>query len=273
MRGRRTTHDRAGGTRAPVASGQRRWYRGAIVWERGVVLVVRRGARAAARGPFSATLLGVLVAGAGLLAGGCGGGARQDASEPNGTYRMRVVSARFPARQAIARPTTLVLSVRNDGLRTVPNVAVTLDSFSYASTYPELAANKRPVWVIEAGPGAIPKRPAESQAVSPPGGGQTAYVNTWALGPLAPGRVQTFLWRVVPVKAGLHAVNFRVAAGLAGNARATVANDGALLGPRSGASGGPVQGRFLVHIAPLPPATHVDPNTGRVVPGARPLIP
>ena len=270
MRVPRTTDDRPPSVRAPVAGGQHRWYRGPIVWRRRVVLVRRRGARAGKRGAFSPALGAVLVAGAGLLAGGCGAGARQDASEPKATYRMRVVRASFPALQAIARPATLALSVRNTGLRTVPNVAVTLDSFYYTSHYPELAANKRPVWVIEAGPGAIPRRPVESQAVSPPGGGQTAYVNTWALGPLPPGQVQTFLWRVVPVKAGLHTVRFIVSAGLAGNARA-VATGGGLLGLRS--TGAPVQGRFLVHIAPAPPPTHVDPNTGKVVPGARPLTP
>jgi hypothetical protein len=232
--------------------------------------VPRRGARAGARGTFSPALGAVFVTGAVLLAVGCGAGARQDASEAKATYRMRVLRASFPALQAIARPTTLALSVRNTGLRTVPNVAVTIDSFYYTSHFPELAANKRPVWVIEAGPGTIPRRPVESQAVSPPGGGQTAYVNTWALGPLAPGRVQTFLWRVVPVKAGLHTVGFTVAAGLSGNARA-VSTGGGVLGLRS--TGAPVRGRFLVHIAPAPPPTHVNPNTGRVVPGARPITP
>ena len=235
--------------------------------------MARRGARAGACRTCLRPLGALLLAGATLLATGCGAGARQDASEPKATYRMRVVHASFPALQAIARPTTLVLSVRNTGLRTVPNVAVTLDSFYYTSTYPELAANKRPVWVVEAGPGAIPRRPVQSQAVSPPGGGQTAYVNTWALGPLAPGRVQTFLWRVVPVKAGLHTVRFAVSAGLAGNARAIVSNGPGLLGLRQAGSGSPVGGLFVVHVAPAPPLTHVDPNTGRVVPGARPLTP
>jgi hypothetical protein len=242
-----------------------------IVWETrvGVVLIVR-SARAGARRALSPTLGVVLVAGAGLLAGGCGGGARQDASEPSGTYRMRIVHASFPALQSIARPTSMVLTVRNAGLRTVPNVAVTIDSFYYTEHYPELAANKRPVWVIEHGPGAIPARPAESEAVSPPGGGQTAYVNTWALGPLAPAQARTFLWRVVPVKAGLHTVHFSVAAGLAGKAKATIISHGRVLTVRSATSGVPAQGLFVVHIAPVPPARHVDPNTGRVVPGPYP---
>ena len=143
----------------------------------------------------------------------------------------------------------------------MPNIAVSIDSFSYSENYPELAANKRPIWAIEAGPGAIPKRLVQTQTVSPPGGGQTAYVNTWALGPLAPGHTQTFLWQVMPVKAGLHTVHYTVAAGLAGKARAQLAD------------GVPATGHFTVHIAPQPPPSHVDPETGQIVAGAYPSTP
>jgi hypothetical protein len=195
------------------------------------------------------------------LASGCGGGSRQDAAEAKGSFTMSIVGASFPARQAVARPARMVLRIRNTGTRTVPNVAITVDSFNYTATTPELAANKRPVWAIEQGPGAIASPPVQSQEVSAPGGGQTAYVNTWALGPLAPGRTQTFSWRVVPVKPGAHTVRFAVAAGLAGRARAALS------------SGGAVQGRFTVNIAPAPPITHVDPKTGKVVVGAFPATP
>ena len=200
-------------------------------------------------------LLGAGGAFVGLLAGGCGSQGRQDAHEPKGTFTMQIVKASFPSKQAIARPSKLELQVRNAGAHTVPNIAVTLDSFSYTEHFPELAANKRPVWVIEEGPGPIPKRRVQSEVISPPGGGQTAYVNTWALGPLPPGRTQTFVWRVAPVKAGLHTVHFAVAAGLAGKAHAQLAG------------GGPSTGGFTVNIAPKPPATHVDPNTGQVASG------
>jgi hypothetical protein len=195
-----------------------------------------------------------------LAVGGCGG-ARQDANEPKGTFAMKVVRASFPAKQAIARQTQLELAVRNTGTRTAPAVAVTLDSFYYTENYPELAANKRPIWVVESGPGPRAKRPVQSQAVSPPGGGQTVYVSTWALGPLAPGQTQTFRWRVAPVKAGVHTVHYSVAAGLAGNARAALA------------SGGPVQGQLTADVAAAPPKTHVDPATGRVVAGTYPAVP
>jgi hypothetical protein len=202
-------------------------------------------------------LLGASSAVLALLAGGCGG-ARQDAHEPKGAFTVRVVKASFPARQSVARPTRLELQVKNTGSETVPNIAVSLDSLSYTENYPELAANKRPIWAVEEGPGAIPTRLVPTQAVSPPGGGQTAYVNTWALGALAPGHTQTFLWRVTPVKPGLHIVHYTVAAGLAGKARAQLAN------------GAPATGHFAVYIAPQPPASHVDPETGQIVAGAYP---
>lgn len=196
-----------------------------------------------------------------LLLAGCGAGARQNAGEAKGTFAMQVVHPSFPAAQSIARQTRLVLPVRNTGKRTVPNVAVTIDSFDYTSSYPSLAADKRPVWAIERGPGAVASRPVESQEISPPGGGQTAYVNTWALGALAPGKTRTFVWHVVPVKSGSYTVRYTVAAGLSGNAKARLA------------SGGLVRGQFTASIAAAPALTHVNPDTGRVEPGQFPSSP
>jgi hypothetical protein len=196
-----------------------------------------------------------------VLVGGCGGRTRQDAHEPKGTFDVRVTHASFPAKQAMATPSRFELRVANGGPHTVPNLAVTVDSFSYTSNYPGLAANKRPVWVVEEGPGTPAKSPVESQAISPPGGGQTAYVNTWALGPLARNQTQTFVWKVTPVKAGMYTVHFKVAAGLSGRAIAQLS------------SGRPAQGQFKVDIAPVPPVKHVDPNTGRIVSGALPTVP
>ncbi|MGA2319560.1 MAG: hypothetical protein ABSG95_02300 [Solirubrobacteraceae bacterium] len=206
-------------------------------------------------------LAACLLASAVLFAAGCGGGTPQDAHEKAATFDVKIVKASFPASQAIARPARLELQVQNPGPDTVPVLAVTLDSFYYTEHFPELAADKRPVWVVEQGPGAIAKPPVESQAISPPGGAQTAYVNTWALGPLASGQTQSFVWQVMPVKAGLHTVDFSVAAGLSGKAKAQLA------------SGAPAVGHFAVQIAPAPGATHVDPSTGRVVPGTYPPTP
>jgi hypothetical protein len=203
-----------------------------------------------------------VAAASAVLASGCGGSAaRLDASEPAHTFQMAVVAAHFPTRQAVASPTALALAVRNTGTETAPVVAVTLDSFYYTEHFPELAANKRPVWVVERGPGVVAKPPVETQEVSQPGGATTAYVNTWALGPLAPGATQTFIWRVVPVKPGTHTVHFAVAAGLAGKSKVQPA------------AGQRLAGSFTVYVAPAPAANHVDPNTGRVAPGPEPATP
>ena len=202
----------------------------------------------------------VFALGIAALAGGCGA-ARQDAHEVKGQFSVQVLSATFPARQSIAKPATFELRVQNTGTRAVPNIAVTLDSFSYASNYAALAERQRPVWVIEEGPGAQPASPVESEAISPPGGGQTAYVNTWALGPLAAGSSQTFEWRVVPVKPGTYTVHYTLGAGLAGKAKA-VSN-----------SGGAVTGALTANVAGKPHARHVNPATGAVEPGEFPKVP
>jgi hypothetical protein len=211
------------------------------------------------RGLIATGVVGVCAA---LVASGCGAGARQDAGEKQHTYRLRLGGVSFQPKQSISEPAALRISVSNPDTRAVPNVAVTIDSFSYVSKYPELASSQRPIWVVEQGPGASPSRPVQSQAVSPPGGGQTAYVNTWALGPLAAGATRTFEWRVVPVKAGKHQVHYEFAAGLAGRAKAA---------PPSG--GKPLSGVLTAQIGPAPPSRHVDPATGRVVAGQFPAIP
>jgi len=250
-----------------VTGRHHRWYRGAIVRGRrkGFSVVPRRTRGALVRAHALGRSLRVPVAAAvtasALLLAGCGGGTRVDAAEHAATYTLKIVHASFPTAQSIARQTKFTLEVKNTGASTVPLVAVTIDAFDYTSDYAELAANKRPVWAIERGPGAIASPPVESQEVSVPGGAQTAYVNTWALGALAPGKTHTFVWRVVPVKAGSYTVHYSVATGLSGKAKARLA------------SGAPVQGKFAVDIAAAPKLTHVNPNTGSVEVGQFPASP
>jgi hypothetical protein len=201
-------------------------------------------------------MLALAVLAAGLA--GCGG-TRQDAGEPSGRYAVEVVHASFPAKQSVAKRELFALVVRNSGLTTAPNVAVTVDSFSYHSSFPELASRKRPIWVVEQGPGKTASPPVESQEVAQPGSGQTAYVSTWALGPLPPHSARLFKWLVVPVKPGIFSIHYRVAPGLAGKAQArpTLRNGG-------------TAGRFFVAIAGKPANTYVDPTTGKVVVGTYP---
>jgi hypothetical protein len=172
-----------------------------------------------------------------LAVAGCGGGERQDAAEPSGTFEVDVVRASFPTKQHLAQSERFVIAVRNSGEKTVPNVAVTVSSFAERSEQAGLADPERAVWIID----------------DSPRGGQTAYTNTWALGRLAPGRTRRFVWRVTAVQAGTHTVKWQVAAGLNGKAKAT------LSGNRAPA------GSVTVDVSDKPGQARVDPKTGKVV--------
>lgn len=204
-------------------------------------------------------VLGLCGALTGALAAGCGGSRRQDAGEPKARYTVQVTHASFPIEQAVARPAQMAIVVHNTSARALPDVTVAVTSFDYLSDYPNLASRRRPIWVVDEGPGQIPKLPVETVQVDPPGSGTTANYDVWALGPLAPGATRSFVWHVSPVKSGVHRVSYRVYAGLNGRAQAELAN------------GSPSAGSFTVHIAGRPPQTHVDPTTGKVVAG--PYVP
>lgn len=184
------------------------------------------------RGTFTA-LCAVAV-----LATGCGGGTRQDANEPSGTYNVDVVSATFPAQQHLARQEQMVVEVKNADTKTIPNVAVTIEpGFTTRSERQDLADPNRPVWIVDDGPV----------------GGTTAYTNTWALGALKPGRSRTFTWKVTAVQPGTHEVHYRVAAGLNGKAKA------------QGSGGSAAEGNFTVNVSRKPAQSTVDPKTGEVI--------
>jgi hypothetical protein len=192
---------------------------------------------------------------AALFAAGCGGGTRQDADEPKGRFPVEVLTASFPESQKLAKRSNLVVTVRNSGDKTIPNIAVSVDGFSKREQNAELADPNRPLFVINGVPRSIGGFP-ESQEASPPGGG-TAYVNTWALGKLAPGKERSFRWSVTAVKAGPFRVKYTVAAGLNGKAKAVDAN-----GRR------PV-GSFAGTISDKPPVTRVSDDGQTVVHGTR----
>ncbi len=198
-----------------------------------------------------------LLFGACLLVAGCGGGTRADHGEQATTYTVKVAKAGFPAKQAVAKASQLELQVTNTGEHVIPNLSITLDSFSYASNYPGLAVRQRPVWVIERGPGKPVSPAVNTQEVSQLGAGQSAYVNTWTFGPLAANGTQTVVWKVVPVKSGSYTVHYTINSGLGGKAKTRL-------------SGGSATGQFAVQIAGAPPNTYVNPKTGRVVAGTYP---
>jgi hypothetical protein len=186
---------------------------------------------------------------------GCGGGERQDENEPSGRYELEVVEAKFPKRQKLAQRSDLVVRVRNADSKTVPNVGVTVDGFYRRVDDPDLADPNRPIFVINGQPKEIGGFPESKEAA--PEGGETAYVNTWALGKLKPGAEKTFRWSVTAVKAGNYPVRYRVNAGLDGKAKAVDAN-GRL--PR---------GKFAVTISDEPPDARVADDGETVIDSTR----
>ncbi len=201
----------------------------------------------------------------------CGGGTRQDASEPSGNFPVAVSAATFPSSQRLSEHTHLVLAVRNAGSETIPNIAVTIcnvtcaypapagegtDAAAFAQDLqmPGLANSSRPVWVVDRPPGAcnVGCQPGSASGSGSPGGAVTAYSNTWALGSLAPGKTAKFDWAVTAVAPGRHVVAWEVAAGLGGKAKAVTSN------------GSLPHGKFTVLIHSAPAQTYVNTD-GQIV--------
>ncbi|MHB8531771.1 MAG: hypothetical protein ACYDC2_03520 [Solirubrobacteraceae bacterium] len=203
------------------------------------------------RGAVPGLLVGVC-----LFVAGCGGSGHV-AGEKAATYTVKIAKAGFPSKQAVAKPSLMELQVENTGEHAIPNFSITVDSFSYSSDYPGLAARLRPVWVIERGPGKPANPPVSTQEVSQLGAGQSAYTNTWVFGPLAAKATQTLRWYVVPVKSGAYTVHYRINSGLGGKAKTRLAS-------------GPATGQLAVEIASAPPNRYVDPKTGKLVTGTYP---
>jgi hypothetical protein len=164
-------------------------------------------ARAVSACRFTVPLIAALVA-----VSGCGGES-QDANEPEGSYKLEVAGASFPTEQGIAEATTMRIRVRNPERKTVPNVAVTVETkgggsgegqtaFGQKASDSRLADPNRPIWILD----------------EEPRGGTSAYANTWTLGPLKGGETKTFEWKLTAVEPGRYSLAYTVAPGLDGKA-------------------------------------------------------
>jgi hypothetical protein len=190
----------------------------------------------------------VLLCAVVLAAAGCGD-ERQDANEPEGEYTLSIVDASFPAKQSIAEPVRMKLTVRNTDDKELPNLAVTVETepdvkgkaptaFGQASADTRLADANGPVWIVD----------------RDPEGGESAYTNTWALGRMSPGETKEIEWRLTAVRPGTYTVNYRISPGL--NGKAVPAN------------GQKTTGSFRVTISDEPVPARVNAK-GEVVRGER----
>jgi hypothetical protein len=190
--------------------------------------------------------LAVLVVSALALGGAACGGERQDADAPSGEFDVAVTDASFPAKQRIAEPATLKLEVANRGDRAVPNLAVTVQTepreegqapsaFAQDLDNPALADSARPVGILDEGPG----------------GGDAAYTNTWAVGPIGKGQSRSVEWKVTAMQAGEYTVGWRLAPALEGDVEL---------------ADGRTEGEFAVTIDDRPVRARVD-GEGNVVRG------
>jgi hypothetical protein len=187
---------------------------------------------------------------------GCGGGERQDENEPEGNFPVEVVRATFPEQQKLAKSSNMIVTLRNAGNDTIPNIAVTVNGFDKRKSNPDLADPSRPVFALNGVQVEIAGFPEAKEAS--PRGCDTAYVNTWACGPLKPNEQRTFRWSVTAVQAGDFKVDWRVAAGLDGKAKAVAAG------------GGPApRGQFAGTISDAAPDVRVADDGKTIVSGTR----
>jgi hypothetical protein len=199
--------------------------------------------------------LGILGSLSAVALAACGTQPRQDESEPKGNFKVEVTHASFPEQQKLAKRSNLVITVRNRGDKTIPDLAVTVGGFDTRVDNPDLADPIRPIFVVNGKPETIGGFPEAKEAA--PGGGETALVNTWALGKIKPGAETTFKWTVTAVKAGPFRIKYVVAAGLQGKAKA-VAPDG-----------GRPQGVFSGTVSNTPPQSRVADDGHTVINGTR----
>jgi hypothetical protein len=183
---------------------------------------------------------------------GCGGGERQDANEPDADFPIEVVDASFPAKQKLGQTSDLELRVRNAGNDTVPNLAVTVTGFAYRKEEAGLADASRPRFAVNGLPAQLGGFPEAKEAA--PTSCQTAYVDTWACGPLRPDAERTLRWTVTAVVAGPYEIAYRVAAGLNGKARGVAP-----------AGGRPPEGKLSGEVSSKPNRTRVGADGKTVV--------
>jgi len=191
-----------------------------------------------------------------LVLTACGDESNSDANEAEGTYRVQVTDASFPANQQLGQTYLMKLRVRNTSGKTIPALTVNVSikgkegegstlPFGVHDPQPELAQPDRPVWVLAEHYPKFAGDPA-------PGGAGTSNPKTFAFGSLKEGATANVVWKLSAVKTGRYTLLYSVDAGLSGKAKAETAG---------GLTPG---GSFAVAIVSAPRDTEVT-DSGKVI--------
>jgi len=178
----------------------------------------------------SLVLLALLLLTMPMVASACGGGEKQDENEPEGTYKVDIISASFPGRQRLGESSHLRIQVSNQGDEAVPNLAISIEGFSQRVDDPTLAKAVRNIWIVN----------------QPPYNSDSAYADTWTLGEVPAGATRTADWQVTAVRAGTYSLRYKLSAGVDGKAKAELPD------------GSPPRGSFIAQITRSARATKVD---------------
>jgi len=161
--------------------------------------------------------------------GACGA-AKQDENEPEGTYKVDVISASFPGRQRLGETVKLRIQVKNQSGKELPDLAISIEGFSQRVDDPTLATPVRHIWLVN----------------TPPYNSDSAYTDTWTLGKVPDGATRTADWRVTAVRSGTYSLRYKVSAGVDGKAKAELPD------------GSPPRGSFIARISHNARTTQVN---------------
>ena len=218
----------------------------------------RRHSRRTRRQALAAGIVAVMLS-ASLVA--CGDEeSSSGANEAGGDYRVKVVTAEFPAKQRLGETTLLRLGVRNTGGETLPTLTVTISvggeegrtsalPFGYRDPSPEIAQPDRPIWALAAN---YPKLNGSSERA----GAETSNPKTFAFGPLKAGATAEAVWKLSAVRTGDYEIGYEIGGGLGGKAKAEASP-----GTQAG-------GSFTATITEATPDTVVT-DSGEVVPAPK----
>jgi hypothetical protein len=130
-----------------------------------------------------------------LAAGVCGcGSSDQSPPAPSGApYQVSILASRLNAPYLLI-DAPLVLEIRNDGSRAIPDVTVTLDSLRSGQPTATDMASDTPAFLL----------------VSAPAASATGDPHVFALGRLAPGRTAVLRATLRPLRAGPYEIDYAV---------------------------------------------------------------